>query len=280
MCLLRTFVQAVFTVMVIILFIVTVPLQANASGISWYTGGKNKLQLNPISSNTPSSLVFSGRTTQKKLMVTIAKNGGNSRSVPIPLSAQGIFNVRYLIKDGSGNYTITFFGKERKDSSKYQGLAFLSQTITENDPADIPEIELNDKILQFVDRVHGSKVGRGECWDLAQEALDSNLADWTRPLAFGQPLDPDADEIKAGDIIQIRNLKISEHLPNNVTRTESLGAPDHTAVIYKVLGKKHFTLAHQNVKGKRTVDKSDVNFNNAISGQYWIYRPVALMIQQ
>lgn len=276
MSLFRYSVQAVLSVMLMI----AVPQSVNATEISWAAKGKNKLQLDPISINTSSSIIFSGTTTQKNLMVTVAKNGGKSRSTPIPLSPDGTFSVRYLMKDGIGSYTITFFGNERKDSLEYQGIATFTQSITETLPDDLLNIDLNEKILEFVDRTLGSKVGRGECWDLAQEALDTNLADWTRPVTFGLPLDPDNAEIKAGDIIQVRNLKTVEHLPNNVTRRESLGAPDHTAVIYKVLGKKHFTLAHQNVQGKRAVIKSDVNFNNTTSGEFWIYRPVALMIRQ
>ncbi len=61
---------------------------------------------------------------------------------------------------------------------------------------------------------------------------------------------------------------------------QTFGAPDHTAVIYKVLGKKHYTLAHQNVRGNRSVTKGDINLNKVTCGKYWIYRPVALMIQQ
>jgi hypothetical protein len=84
----------------------------------------------------------------------------------------------------------------------------------------------------------------------------------------------------AGDIIQFRKLRTIEHLSGGVTKRETFGSPDHTAVIYKVLGKKHYTLAHQNVSGNRTVMKGNVNLANVSGGKYWIYRPVALMIQQ
>jgi hypothetical protein len=139
-------------------------------------------------------------------------------------------------------------------------------------------VELNDKIIDFVTKAMGTTVGRGECWDLAQQALDANLADWTRPLAFGRTLNPETDAIKAGDIIQFSNLKITERLPGGIIRQESLGAPDHTAVIYRVLGKKRYTLAHQNVRGERSVITSDINLTKVTGGAYWIYRPAALMI--
>jgi hypothetical protein len=126
----------------------------------------------------------------------------------------------------------------------------------------------------------GTTVGSGECWDLAQQALDMNLAEWSRPTSFGRPLNPETDEIKAGDIIQFRSVKITEHLPGGVTRWETLGTPDHTAIIYRVLGKKRYTLAHQNIGGKRSVMTSDINLAKVTGGKYRIYRPVALMIRQ
>ena len=86
--------------------------------------------------------------------------------------------------------------------------------------------------------------------------------------------------VKAGDIIQFRSVKITEHLPGGVTRYESLGSPDHTAIVYKVLGKKHYTVAHQNVSGNRNVITGEINLSKVTGGKYWIYRPVALMIPQ
>jgi hypothetical protein len=254
--------------------------QTNNAAITWYTGGEAKLSLNPVPIDMSSNVVFVGTTTGKTLIVTVVKRGGKARINPIPLAADGSFNVRYLIKDGIGTYTVTFHGSEQKNSLNYQGLGFFTLTVKETLPANLFRIELNGKVLAFVNEVLGTSVGRGECWDLAQEALDMNLADWTRPTTFGLPLNPETDEIKAGDIIQFRTLKITEHLPDGGTRWETLGAPDHTAVIYKVLGKKRYTLAHQNVGGKRSVMKGNINLAKVTGGQYWIYRPVALMIRQ
>jgi len=253
---------------------------SNKAVITWYAGGETRLSLKSVSQDLLSSVVLSGQTKDKTLMVKVAKDGGKTRSNSIPLTADGSFNVRYLLKDGIGSYTVTLYGSKQKNSLNYQGLGFFSIRANETLPANMPGLELNTKVLEFVDKVMGSTVGSGECWDLAQEALDTNLADWTRPLNFGLPLNPENSVIKAGDIIQFRSLKITEHLSDNSTRFESLGSPDHTAVIYKVLGKKNYTLAHQNVGGKRSVVKSNINLANATGGQYWIYRPVALMIRQ
>lgn len=276
----RIYKQTLLAFMVVAILVAPAPAKDNAGAISWYTGGEAKLSLEHIPVDTSADIVFAGTTTQKELVVKVAKKGAGARSNHIPLAADGSFNVRYLIKDGIGPYTITFLGSEQPGSLNFQGLGFLTVTVNEILPDNLHDLELNGEIIEFVDTVLGTSVGRGECWDLAQEALDRNLADWSRPLSFGLPLNPETDEIKAGDIMQFHNLKTSERLPDKSIRKESFGSPNHTAVIYKVLGKKHYTLAHQNSGGQRNVIKSNVNLANVTGGQYWIYRPVALMVRQ
>ena len=85
--------------------------------------------------------------------------------------------------------------------------------------------------------------------------------------------------IKAGDIIQFRSVKTTEHLPGGITKYATIGAPDHTAIVYNVLGKKHYTVAQQNVSGNRNVIMGEMDLAKVTSGTYWIYRPVALMIK-
>jgi hypothetical protein len=253
--------------------------QTHNASITWYTGGEARLNLDPVPVNQSSSIVLAGTTTDKTLIIKVAKKGAAPRSNPIPLADDGSFNVRYLLKDGSGSYTVTLFASGQKNALNYQGLGFFTHTVKEPLPTGLQHLELNAKVLAFAAGAMGTTVGSGECWDLAQQALDANMADWTRPTTFGLPLNPEKDEIKAGDIIQFRSVKITEHLPGRVTRWETLGAPDHTAIIYTVLGKKRYTLAHQNVGGKRSVLTSDINLANITGGKYWIYRPVALMIR-
>lgn len=266
--------------LVLIALVVSVPAQINSDVITWYTGGEAKLRLNPVPANMLSNMELSGTTTQNKLLIKVAKKGKAARSNSIPLAADGSFNVLYLLKDGIGTYTITVYGSEQKGSSDYQGLGYFTHTVKKTVPANVRNIELNGKIIEFIDKVLGTTVGSGECWDLVKEALDTNLAEWTRPTTFGRPINPETTVIKAGDIIQFRSLKISEQLPDGGTKFTTYGAPDHTAVVYKVLGKKHYTLAHQNIAGKRTVIKSDINLTKVTSGKYRVYRPVALMIRQ
>jgi hypothetical protein len=272
--------QTILAFLIVVTFVVSVPAQNNTATINWYTGGDSKLSLAPISIDNSPIVVIAGTTSQKTLIVSVAKKKGSSRSNPIPVAADSSFNIRYLIKDGPGTYIITFSGSEHSGSLNYQGLGFFTHMVTKSLPANLLSLELNGTIIGYVNKVMGTKVGRGECWDLAQEALDQSLADWTRPVRFGRPLNPESDEIKAGDIIQFRSVKITEHLPGGATRYESLGSPDHTAIVYKVIGKKHYTVAHQNVRGNRNVITEEINLSKVTGGTYWIYRPVALMIQQ
>ena len=144
------------------------------------------------------------------------------RSNPIPLSPDGSFNVRYLLKDGVGKYAITFFGSEQRDSRSYQGLGNLTKTVNTPLPPNLAGLELNSKVIEFINKAMGTTVGRGECWDVAQKALDMTLADWIRPTSFGQPVNPDTTEVKVGDIIQFNKLTTVEHLSSGVIPTTQL----------------------------------------------------------
>lgn len=250
----------------------------SASHVTWYSGGESSLKLSSISNSAPGELSVSGSTSLKKLLISVSKNGRNARSNPLPIAADGSFSVRYLVKDGSGSYTISFYGADSANSLKLQGLATTSQDVRSALPVSLQSKAINQAILMSVQQVMGKKVGRGECWDLAQMVLDTNLADWDRPSRFGSAINPESSDIQAGDIIQFKSLVTSEKLPGGVTRTHTLGAPDHTAIIYRVLGSRRYTIAQQNANGKRYVSTEDIDLTHIINGSYRIYRPVALML--
>ena len=44
---------------------------------------------------------------------------------------------------------------------------------------------LNQQIVDYLKTVIGKKVDRGECWDLANQALTRANAQWTFPTQFG-----------------------------------------------------------------------------------------------
>ena len=54
---------------------------------------------------------------------------------------------------------------------------------------DIPQ--LNRQIIDYVTSVIGQQVDRGECWDLANQALTRINADWDRAFVYGRKIDPE-----------------------------------------------------------------------------------------
>ena len=137
-------------------------------------------------------------------------------------------------------------------------LFFLSGTIAAQ---TVPQ-----KIIAFCDAYKGAKVGKGECWDLAKEALDSAGATWEQPFGFGATLKK-KDAVQPGDIIQFENVRIE--YPDGSWKE----LPHHTAIVYKVLSPGKFTVAEQNVNGKRFVVFSELDLNYIKKGKYTIYRP-------
>ena len=134
---------------------------------------------------------------------------------------------------------------------------------------DIPE--LNKEIVEYVKSVEGKKVERGECWDLANQALLLVNADWDKAFVYGNKIDPKKDKIFPGDLIQFDNIKI-KYTEGNTTYTETMG--QHTAIVYKVLGDDIFEIAHQNTEfsGKK-VGISELNLNYIVKGKIFFYRP-------
>lgn len=270
---------SVLFLLLLFLFSGTIRAQDTVSPVSYYTGMESLVSLVPVPREVSWYLPFKGTTQEKSLMLEIVKSGSYARKISIPLENDGSFDYVILMKDGPGVYTVTVFGSARSRSLSFEGVCYYTVNVKESVPGTFTGIYLNSKVLDFVNSSMGKTVGRGECWDLAQEALDMYGADWTRPLKFGIHLDPQKDEIKAGDIIQFRSVVLTEKLSDGRTRWEHYGAPDHTAVIYRVIGTNHYELAHQNTDNKRYVIKSEIDLNKKTSGAFYIYRPVVILIK-
>lgn len=133
--------------------------------------------------------------------------------------------------------------------------------------------ELNRKIISYVSSVMGQQVDRGECWDLAYQALTRYNAKWDGEYVYGKEIDPQKDVVYPGDIIQFEKVKV-KYINGNVITTETMG--HHTAIVYKVYKKGKYQLAHQNTGfSGRKVGLSDLDLNNVIKGKMNFYRPVA-----
>lgn len=136
--------------------------------------------------------------------------------------------------------------------------------------------ELNKKIIEYVKTTIGTQVGRGECWDLAYEALTRHEAMWDWKYEYGRLFDPHKEDVFPGDLIQLENV-VLKYKKGRVLITETM--KHHTAIVFKIIDqkKKIFEIAHQNTDfSGRKVGLNEFNLNHVISGKVMFYRPVPL----
>jgi len=152
-------------------------------------------------------------------------------------------------------------------------LGFCFQGFTQN--AKIPEV--NQKIVSYVNTVIGQKVGRGECWDLADAALMESNAVFDKSsrktiYEFGKEYNPKKASILPGDIIQFENVTVKYEKGNGIY-TENYG--HHTAIVNRVINKDEIELAHQNTSfsGKK-VGLSTLRLNSVQKGKMKFYHPI------
>ncbi len=129
-----------------------------------------------------------------------------------------------------------------------------------------PISELQREVVNFAADNIGRKIGRGECWDLADQALRAAGAEPPKGYTFGDRIP--LNEIQPGDILQFTSARFDE--PGYWT---IMGMPNHTAVVHAVGDTRAFIL-QQNFDGKRHVTTYDLNLNNLTSGQLEAFRPV------
>ena len=254
---------------------------ADISKILYYTDSQGVFTLKSPPAGIGYYLPLNGTIKLPEFVIQARKKaaGFPTRQAAYRLNGRSDFSIKYLLKDGAGEYEITIFGKKTIGSGRLSGLCAFSVQSDRDLPLHMPGLYLNDRVLAYVKGVIGKTIGSGECWDLAQEALDANGADWSRPVNYGMLLDPARDRIAPGDIIQFKSVRLRTNLTGGGMMYRTIGAPDHTAIIMRVEGEKKYTLAHQNSDGKRYVITSEVDLNGMITGTYWIYRPMAGFVQ-
>lgn len=247
------------------------------ANITYYSDARGVFTITPPSDTIQYIVILQGSCSLPEIMLQVAKksSGLPVRNATFRLGGKPKFTFSYLFKEGAGIYEISIFGRKTLVTPNLGGLCSFSIRSTSGMPTDIKGLYINDKVLAYVNGVIGKTIGNGECWDLVQEALDLNGADWVRPLNFGKPLDPENDQINPGDIIQFKSVRLTSSLPGGGSLFQNIGTPDHTAVITGVHGKNKYELVQQNSNGKRYVTRSMVDLNNMKSGKYRIFRPVA-----
>lgn len=128
----------------------------------------------------------------------------------------------------------------------------------------------NAKVVEYVKTVIGKKVGRGECWDLASEALDYANAKWNAPYNFGKKVNYKTEQLMPGDIIQATDVTMEHKTETSITRWKMAV---HTAVVFEVKADGEIVIAEQNVDGVRKVMTNTWNLNHIKSGKMEFFRP-------
>lgn len=125
-------------------------------------------------------------------------------------------------------------------------------------------------VARYAEDHMGSKVGRGECWDLAQAALNAAGAQWDGAYGFGEVID--AEAVQRGDIFQFDRVLV-EHRTERSVAQETFGP--HTAIVLEVLAPGRFLLAHQNFGPEgRTVSRYELIMADVKRGTITFHRPV------
>ena len=130
---------------------------------------------------------------------------------------------------------------------------------------------LNKKVIEYVNTVIGKKVDKGECWDLANNALRFAKAKWNGEYIFGKEVNPKKDTIYPGDLIQLENVFV-EYTKDGMQWKEQF--PHHTAIVYEVTATGEYKIANQNTSQTgRKVGITEFRIKDVKKGKLTFYRP-------
>lgn len=139
--------------------------------------------------------------------------------------------------------------------------------------------QISQSVLQYASSRMGTRVGRGECFDLADQALRSagakSAADYGEITADGDYVwgtSVELAQVEAGDVIQFRDYRM--RITTRVTYPDGSyeeefseqSRPHHTAIVASVGGGGRLTLYEQNVGSgadARTVQQNSLYFSSS-----------------
>jgi hypothetical protein len=154
------------------------------------------------------------------------------------------------------------------------------------------------RILGYVRRQRGSRVGNGECFTLADRALSGAGA---RSASDYGSVSPNADfvwgttvnlaDLQPGDVIQFRDYRYDREVSTSnadgsgSSDTDFQERPHHTAIVETVDGNGAVTVLEQNAPEGSAVGRSHLFFSGGstttghttttirVQGTFWFYRP-------
>jgi CHAP domain-containing protein len=150
-----------------------------------------------------------------------------------------------------------------------------------------------DQVVSFARNRMGQRVGSGECFDLADQALRNAGA---KSAADFGTVAPDADyvwgssvglsDVRPGDIIQFRDYRYDRTIETETgVDTNFQERPHHTAIVERVDGQGALTVLEQNAPQGTPVQRSQLFFSNSttsgggrtttitVQGRFWFFRP-------
>lgn len=149
-------------------------------------------------------------------------------------------------------------------------LALLAGAFLSAQDAAIPA--LNQRIVDYTVAQEGKKVDRGECWDLAAQALNGAGAKWDGMYGFGRAYDPKKEPVLPGDIVQFEGVTMEHRTESSITQFSFM---KHTAVVVAVQATGEVTIMHQNFgKAGRKVSSLRLLLSDVVKGKLFFYRPV------
>lgn len=252
------------------------------ANLKYYSAQKANLSLESVpAAQVGKKITLTGQTTFKYVMIQVQSPQGDG-AVHLHPGKGGAFDVDLLFSRGAGAYRLTFFGSQQ-NVGRLEGIAYLDLKVTASYKSTDRALDLGPRIAKYIRGQKGVSIGRGECWDAAQSALDLHGAFWKRTFDYGRKITPGQESVRPGDILQFRELRLEERDVDDQGRSRirrfNIGNPDHTSIVLEVLEKGRYVVAHQNVNGVRhmLVEELDLTLSR-IGGSYTVYRPLAGLV--
>ncbi|CUM45553.1 uncharacterized protein AC631_05300 [Debaryomyces fabryi] len=189
------------------------------------------------------------------------------------------------------SYAITWLN-DNINNAKVEVTRFIPSPILNKIPT-VDELIANQKkfgdyVASWSENKVDQKVGSGECWDLAHDALLKGCGNHAFistyyhhgfPIVLLQGSENGVsyvngkialDELRRGDILQYTSCIFKDKSSGSVS---TVGNPDHTSVILENMGDK-LIIAEQNINNIKIVKKREICLGNLTQGTVVGYRPM------